>query len=357
MWAAYHNDLAMVRLLLDRGADPNRSTYFGTPLSHACWNDGFEAAAELIDHGANVNARDAVAGFTPLHWAAGDESLRPHLVKLLLGSGADPNAVGGESVGALGLVPQTPRLIAEKRGRTAIVDALVAAGAKDPPLTREDRHAATCPAGRARSIRRSSPRPRRRWRRCKRPRPDRASRSSGTSAGKTASRATNSTCRWPPWAMPATGPSASIGRPPGNRSTWSSTPGVRSPIASSSPRPSFIREPAHSFGYELLGFVAERVPPSAMTDGQVHHLVTIQASDGRWNQQYTAAPDGLGRCQCHGVGDSCDQDTTAGGAARRSSRPASIAPAGGCGRSRRKRMRKRSSNCSACTGRASRPRC
>src|SRR5262249_63984 len=40
---------------------------------------------------------------------------------------------GGEPVGAFGLLPQTPRLIAEKRGRTAIVDALVAAGAKDPP--------------------------------------------------------------------------------------------------------------------------------------------------------------------------------------------------------------------------------
>ena len=36
-------------------------------------------------------------------------------------------------MGAFGLVPQTPRLIAEKRGRTAIVDALVAAGAKEPP--------------------------------------------------------------------------------------------------------------------------------------------------------------------------------------------------------------------------------
>ena len=43
----------------------------------------------LIDRGANVNARDEVAGFTPLHWAAGDESLRPHLVRLLMGSGAE----------------------------------------------------------------------------------------------------------------------------------------------------------------------------------------------------------------------------------------------------------------------------
>jgi ankyrin repeat protein len=133
MWAAYRNDVRMVRLLLQHEADPNQSTYFGNPLSHACWNDSFESAELLIARGANVNARDTVAGFTPLHWAAGTESPRPQLVKLLLARGADPNAVGGEPVGAFGLVPQTPRLIAEKRGRTAIVDALVAAGAKDPP--------------------------------------------------------------------------------------------------------------------------------------------------------------------------------------------------------------------------------
>jgi ankyrin repeat protein len=133
MWAAYHNDARMVRLLLERGADPYQSTYFGSPLSHACWSDGFEAAQLLIAGGANVNARDALANFTPLHWAAGTESPRPQLVKLLLANGADPNAAGGEPVGAFGLVPQTPRLIAEKRGRTAIVDALAAAGAKEPP--------------------------------------------------------------------------------------------------------------------------------------------------------------------------------------------------------------------------------
>jgi hypothetical protein len=44
----------------------------------------------------------------------------------------------------------------------------------------------------------------------------------------------------------------------------------------------FHPEPAHTYGYQMLGLAAERVPPSAMTDGEVHHLVTIQASDGRW---------------------------------------------------------------------------
>src|SRR5262249_22031243 len=74
MWAAFSNDVPMARLLLERGADPNRSTFFGTPLTHAAWSDAFEVADLLIDRGANVNARDSVAGFTPLHWAAGSET-------------------------------------------------------------------------------------------------------------------------------------------------------------------------------------------------------------------------------------------------------------------------------------------
>src|SRR5262249_18521815 len=133
MWAAYHNDVRVARLLLERGADPNQSTYFGNPLSHACWGDSFEAAELLISRGAHVNARGRLAGFPPLPWAAGTEPPLPQLVELLLANGADPNAAGGGPVGAFGLVPQTPRLIAEKRGRTAVVDALVAAGAEDPP--------------------------------------------------------------------------------------------------------------------------------------------------------------------------------------------------------------------------------
>src|SRR5262249_50085972 len=100
MWAAYPHDVRMVRLVLERGADPNQSTFFGNPLSHACWGDSFEAAELLIARGADVNARDALADFTPLHWAAGTESPRPRLVRLLLAHGADPNAAGGELVGA-----------------------------------------------------------------------------------------------------------------------------------------------------------------------------------------------------------------------------------------------------------------
>jgi mono/diheme cytochrome c family protein len=52
----------------------------------------------------------------------------------------------------------------------------------------------------------------------------------------------------------------------------------------------FHPDPAHTFGYQLFGFGAEGVPPSAMTDGLVHHLVTIQASDGRWMNNIPRPP-------------------------------------------------------------------
>src|SRR5262249_57270330 len=52
----------------------------------------------------------------------------------------------------------------------------------------------------------------------------------------------------------------------------------------------FHPEPAQGFGYHLFGFVAEEVPPSAETDGMVHHLVTIQAADGRWFNQIPRPP-------------------------------------------------------------------
>jgi ankyrin repeat protein len=281
MWAAYHNDVPMVRLLLDHGADPNQSTYFGNALSHACWNDGFEAALVLLDRGANVNAKDAVAGFTPLHWAAGDENRSPHLVKLLLGSGADPNAAGGESVGAFGLVPQTPRLIAEKRGRTAIVAALAAAGAKDQP----------------RSERIVTPH---------RALPEKLENSTLIASAEKALAALQTTavksreafqrhvskqecvsCHQQYLPMAAVGHAR-------NRSIRFDQQSARGQIdllisltSSFAARERTIQtlfhpEPAHTFGYELFGFAAEGASPSAATDGMVHHLVTIQASDGRW---------------------------------------------------------------------------
>src|SRR5262249_31333028 len=47
-------------------------------------------------------------------------------------------------------------------------------------------------------------------------------------------------------------------------------------------QPFFHPDAPHIFGYDLFGLVAEGGPPSSRTDGMVHHLVTVQASDGRW---------------------------------------------------------------------------
>jgi ankyrin repeat protein len=281
MWAAYHNDVRMVRLLLERGADPNRPTYFGNPLSHACWSDGLESAEILIARGANVHARDAVGDFTPLHWAAGTEASRPDLVKLLLDNGADPNAAGGEPVGAFGLTSQTPLMIAEKRGRTAIVDALKGAGAHDPaaaektvarkralpgPLDDSTLIAATEKALAALQT---------------------TAAASRESFQRHVSKQDCVSCHQQYLPMAAVGHAR-------RRSVRFDQEAARQQIdvhdKLTSPffahefisQALFHPEPAHSFGYHLFGFAAEGVPPSLTTDAMVHHLVTIQAADGRW---------------------------------------------------------------------------
>jgi ankyrin repeat protein len=281
MWAAFHNDVRMVRLLLEHGANPNQSTYFGNPLSHACWSDSLAAAEVLIAHGAKVNARDALADFTPLHWAAGAESLHPRLVNLLLAKGADPNAAGGEPIGAFRLVPQTPRMIAEKRGRTAIVDALMAAGAKEPPLADKlvtPQRALPETLDNATLIAAT----------------EKALAALQTTAAKSresflrhAHKQDCASCHQQYLPMAAVGHSR-------NRSVRFDRVGALEQIDALAKltHPFFDHEfiaqtlmhpdPSHTFGYHLFGCAAERVPPNARTDGMVHFLVTVQASDGRW---------------------------------------------------------------------------
>ena len=71
---------------------------------------------------ADVNAKDA-AGDTPLHYAAGSESVTKDIIKLLIGAGADVNAK--DTVG------NTPmHFIAKSRSPgTGIIELLVAKGA------------------------------------------------------------------------------------------------------------------------------------------------------------------------------------------------------------------------------------
>lgn len=281
MWAAYHNDLPMLRLLLDRGADLNKVNAFGTPLSHACWHDSFDAAKLLISRGAKVDARDPFAGFTPLHWAASTESPNSELVKLLLEKGADPNAEGGQHVGAFVTVPQTPRLLAEKRGHTAIVEALIAAGAKEPPKAEKIATTKnTLPDKLDDSLLIAST--------------EKALASLQTTAAKSrdsflghVSRQDCTSCHQQYLPMAAVGHARDrtvrLDRNAANKQI-EVIANVKHLFFSHEyvAQTVFHPDPAFTFGYELFGLAAEKVPHSAAIDAQIHHLVTVQAADGRW---------------------------------------------------------------------------
>ena len=96
MRAAKNGDVTLMRVLVDRGADPNRMTRAGmTPLLFAMAparrksaSDALEAVKICLDGGANVNAAND-NGETPLHVAVGQSD---GLVRLLAERGAELDA-------------------------------------------------------------------------------------------------------------------------------------------------------------------------------------------------------------------------------------------------------------------------
>jgi len=132
MWAAFLGNEAMLKLLLDRGAKVDLFALAGSALSQAAWGGHPGAARLLLDAGAQVNHRDLVANYSPLHWAASSEHSDPALTELLLARGAEASAEGGQPVDNFLGAAKTPLELARKRGNTPIVRALLKAGAKDP---------------------------------------------------------------------------------------------------------------------------------------------------------------------------------------------------------------------------------
>ncbi|MEQ1825797.1 MAG: ankyrin repeat domain-containing protein [Pirellula sp.] len=287
MWAAYRNDLPLMRLLLEHKADVNKGTQFGTPLSHAAWHDSFEAAQLLLDKGAVTDTRD-FAEFTPLHWAAGTDSPNARLVQLLLDKKADVNAAGGSTIGAFVGVTQTPLLIAQRRGPTAIVKTLQDAGAKVeatiPAVVTQKRHlpnqvdAGLITASVEQAV-------------------------AGLQTAATVSM--NSfknhvtgqncvSCHQQNLPMVAVG----IAR---TRSLRIDTAAAEEQIKALIPyneafdenrgQPVFHPEPAHGYGYEAQALLHEKVPAGdSGMDAMVHHLIVIQESDGRWNVNLPRPP-------------------------------------------------------------------
>ncbi len=149
--AAYSGDEAEFRMLIDHGADVNAAgpaalgfslraqcmacvemllktmnpalltptmVMGGPPLGPAL------ATPLLLEHGADINARDPM-GRTLLMLAAASDAMPVDVVRLLLAKGLDVNArtPAGETALSLG----------QLRGHTPIVDLLLKAGAKDGP--------------------------------------------------------------------------------------------------------------------------------------------------------------------------------------------------------------------------------
>jgi RNA polymerase sigma factor (sigma-70 family) len=117
--AAMNGDLALVRLLLNFGANPNARTGGGiTPLHLAVQIHQHAIITMLLAHGANANAALS-NGQTSLHWAA------------MRGDGESANILlaYGASVNALSQHHRTPLHWAALKGHTNIVHLLLAAGA------------------------------------------------------------------------------------------------------------------------------------------------------------------------------------------------------------------------------------
>jgi len=98
MLAAIHNQLALAKLLIERGADVNKPGW--APLHYAASRGHRDMMRLLLDNDAYIDA-EADNGTTPLMMAA--FYAPPLAVKLLLEEGADPTLVNTDNASALDL--------------------------------------------------------------------------------------------------------------------------------------------------------------------------------------------------------------------------------------------------------------
>src|SRR5687768_1216363 len=93
IWASRSGSIDAIKLLLDSGADvnlpgPTGDDWDATPLQHAILERQPAAVRLLLDRGGDPNRRAGPGSVAPLFLAAGDTD--PTILKLLLARGADP---------------------------------------------------------------------------------------------------------------------------------------------------------------------------------------------------------------------------------------------------------------------------
>lgn len=289
MWAAFRGDLATLQVLLDAGADVNLPGLLGTALAQATWSDQTEAARLLLAKGAQVQIPGFVDGYTPVHWAASSEHPDPSLLKLLLAHGADANRGGGEAVDAFLGTPQTPLMLARRRGNTPLVQALLTAGATnetpdrvrsveyrqrplpvtlDASLLREAVSDAVAPL-QATAL------------------------TSKANYLKHASRQDCTSCHQQHLPMTAVGLARRFDAKVNVEDQEALIRLVQEGEIKDPEidwQPLFHPDPVMTKGYELLAYASEQLPADENTAAWVHHLASIQGRDGQWHNNLPRPP-------------------------------------------------------------------
>lgn len=133
-YAITRGDTLLAGMMLDRGADVQGTAASGeSPLMAATWNADSVGADWLLRHGAYPDDRPRGVSRpdpTPLMIASEDGALG--VVRALLHRGADVHLVDGDGRTALHYAAGAP-----DRGSAAIIDALLAAGAKPAVAARD----------------------------------------------------------------------------------------------------------------------------------------------------------------------------------------------------------------------------
>ena len=120
MIAAWHGNIPLMALFVERGANPRRANQNGEqPLQLAAWNGHLEAVKWLLDHGAAINRDGKYWG--ALHYAVFNG--HTEIAKHLIGRGAAINATSPNG--------STPLMMAAREGREDLAKILIDSGA-DP---------------------------------------------------------------------------------------------------------------------------------------------------------------------------------------------------------------------------------
>jgi ankyrin repeat protein len=138
--AAQLGAVEVMEFLIEHGADVNARDGRGlTPLHEAVSNEHLQAAEMLLDRGADANARSEFG--CPLHLAA--RHSHPEIVELLLARRADVDSRDARGLSPLDVAIQGCGGLEPNAARTAMVATLLRAGAdrrstpgKTPPLHR-----------------------------------------------------------------------------------------------------------------------------------------------------------------------------------------------------------------------------